>query len=359
MHDPRASRLKKSRACLNLGLTVLVATVVSHILEVDGGYDRKAIWAAGLGTSAAFGLLFLALAPISPENKTRFWSIAMRTHLSDFIEMATLRSMVQGAMRNVAWFFTVGGVVVMFTPRYQGWYRLIGAQLDARFVPPETLAKRAEIADAKRRHDAAPDSIETTRDYAYILLRTGQARAAQELLERTLAREPAPGEDRGAVTRLDLRVLLASVYQTLGKEAEEVPIWRAVIRERPRDGEARHNLGIALMRLGNSTEARIELKVAVDQAVDDLQRFKRDFGITPKTVGTISPALAEQLAGFKFRAGASLYQYSIATDLAGKTAEAPKHRLTAKQLGYDVSRYDRDLARVKKAADRVKKNAAR
>lgn len=350
MHDERAGKMRRARVLLNLATTSLVATLVVHVLELELGVPRVQVWGAGFGAFAFFMLLFVIAAPVSTEAKLRFWTVMARTHVSDFIEMATLRSMLLGTFRSVAWLFTFGGVLVMFTPKAQEGLAQLDVALDAKFTPRQVLANRALIDQTRKNFDEDPSSISACRDLAYIYLRIRQPADAYAVLEQGLELNPAEGAEEAVPSRLDLVTLKAIACQPLGRDQEEVDLWREVLRSRPDDVEARHDLGMALMRMRNYTEAEIELREAVDLAVDDLKEFKRTFAITPTSAKTISDTLRDQLEGLKFRAGASAYQLALATHLAGKESESPRHQLLAKQLGYDVSGFPRDLQRFRPPA---------
>ena len=342
MVDERTGKMRRARVLLNLATTSLVATVVVHILEIDLGVPRFQVWAGGFGAFAFFMLLFAVAAPVSTEAKVRFWTVFSRTHVSDFIEMATLRTMLLGTFRSVAWLFTVGGVLVMLTPKAQVGLARVDKILDAKFTPPEVRANRTLIKKSREQFEADPTSIAACRDLAYVYLRINRPADAYQVLETGLGHHPE-GENEVVPSRLDLLTLKAIACKPLRRDQEEVDLWRELLRSRPEDVEARQNLGIALMRMKNYTEAEIELRAAVDSAVDDLKEFKRTFKITPQTAKDMSDTLKEQLEGLKFRAGAAAYQLALATSLSGKEAESPRHQLLAKQLGYDVSRFPKDL----------------
>jgi tetratricopeptide (TPR) repeat protein len=351
--DERAGKMRRARVLLNLASTSLVATLVVHILELDLGVPRIQVWGGGIGAFAFFMMLFVVAAPVSSEAKLRFWTVFSRTHVSDFIEMATLRSMLLGTFRSVAWLFTVGGVLVMFTPKAKVGLARVDKILDAKFTPKTVQANRALIKKTRERFEADPSSIAACRDLAYIYLRTNRPKDAYETLEAGLGHHPEGG-DEGVPSRLDLITLKAIACKPLGRDQEEVDLWRELLRSREEDVEARQNLGIALMRMRNFTEADIELREALKNAVDDLKGFKRDFEITPQSAKTMSDALRAQLEGLKFRAGAAAYQLALATALAGKESESPRHQLLAKQLGYDVSRFPKDVQRFRPPAKPAK-----
>lgn len=354
MVDERAGKMRRARVLLNLATTTLVATVVVHILELDLGVPRLHAWGGGFGLFAFFMLLFVVAAPVSSEAKLRFWTVFSRTHVSDFIEMATLRTMLLGTFRSVAWLFTFGGLLVMFTPKAQEGLADLDKVLDAQFTPPKVRANRALIQKTRERFELEPASIAACRDLAYIYLRINRPKEAYEVLETGLGHHPEDAGE-GTPSRLDLITLKAIACKPLRRDQEEVDLWRELLRSRSEDVEARQNLGIALMRMRNYTEAEIELREAVDQAVDDLKGFKRDFKITPQTAKDMSETLKDHLEGLKFRAGAAAYQLALATSLSGKESESPRHQLLAKQLGYDVSRFTKDVARYRPPAKAPRK----
>lgn len=339
------AKMRRARAFLNLALTSAVATLLVHVLEIDLGAPAIHVWGLGAGATVLFGLLFLASAPISGESKLRFWTVFARTHVADFIEMAALRSMLMGSFRTVAWILVVGGVGVAFVPRYEGGLEELNAYLDRRFTPPETLESRAKIQRTVERFEAEPHSIDACRELAYLLTRTGRSQEAYDVLSRGLAAHPGDDEEQRDPPRIDLLTLKAVVCKELGRDQEEVELWREILAGRQEDVEARHDLGMALLRLRNFTEAEIELRKAVDLAVDDLKNFKKRYQVTAESVKTLAESLTAQLEGLKFRAGASAYQLAIVSSLLNKTRDAPRHLRFARQLGYEVNGFDRDLQR--------------
>jgi tetratricopeptide (TPR) repeat protein len=342
------AKMKRARMFHNLALTCFVVTLVLHLLEIDLGFPRYKVWAVGIGTTAFFTLVFIASTPISTESKICFWTVFARTHVADFIEMAALRSMLLGSFRMVAWIFLAGGVLTAFTPKYQDALTLCNAYLDAHFIPKETLRNQKLILGTRHAFEANPGSIAACRELAYLLLRTRRFQAAYAILNSGLVLHPAEEEEEEthSPSRIDLVTLKAIACGDLpGREQEEIVLWREVLAKRPDDAEARHNLGLALLRLHNFSEAEVELKQAVTLAVDDLKHFKKLYQINKTTVATLSEALKRRLDGLKFRAGASAYQLAICSSLLEKTRDAPRHLKLSRQLGYEISTFDRDLQR--------------
>lgn len=344
------ARMRRARTLHNLALTCFVVTVALHVLEVDLGVPRIQVWGVGLTATFFFTLTFIGSCPVSRESKLRFWTVFARTHVADFIEMAALRSMLLGSFKMVGWIFLLGGVLTAFTPKYKQALARANAYLDANYTPKETLRSRAKILSSRRAFEQDPTSIESCRDLAYLLLRTGRYEQTYNILVQGLHFQPEEEDEPRSPSRLDLLTLQAVVCRELpGRQEEEVRLWREILISRPDDVEARHNLGMALLQLQNFSEAETELERAVTLAVDDLKDFKKLYQINKTSVKTLAEKLKLRLDGLKFRAGAAAYQLAICSSLLNKTRDAPRHLKLARQLGFEISRFDRDLQTYKPA----------
>jgi tetratricopeptide (TPR) repeat protein len=80
--------------------------------------------------------------------------------------------------------------------------------------------------------------------------------AAVELFTKGVAADP---KDYG------VRFNLALAYSLMGKDAESVPQYKAVLELKPGLYEAELNLGIALLRLKDAADASVQLKAAAEQ----------------------------------------------------------------------------------------------
>lgn len=334
--DDRSAMSRSTRFFQTLGVGCAVAAVVLHVVEISAAFGKARSLAIGFGAAGLFGLLYVATTPLCRSCKMRFWTTFYRTHVCCFMEKAALKNQVIRTARFVGWFFMAAGGLAISQPRLAASYDRFGDAVEARLSSAGTLRARAELDAARARHEAAPEAAGPSRDYAYLLMRARRYQEAYDLI--TKARTHAPDD-------LDLRTLLAVVCAPLQRTDEEIEILRGILADRETDQEARHNLGMALVRKGELEAAEVELRRAVDQAVDDLVRFKKLHKITARTKDDLSATLAARLEGNKFRAGASAYQLALVAALLGK-AEKEQHLKLARNLGYETGGFDRDVKRL-------------
>src|ERR1700733_494684 len=86
--------------------------------------------------------------------------------------------------------------------------------------------------------------------------------AAVELFTKAVAEDP---KDYG------VRFNLALAYSLLGKDAESIPQYKAVLELKPGLYEAELNLGISLLRSKDAAGAVVQLKAAAEQKPAEFQ----------------------------------------------------------------------------------------
>lgn len=113
--------------------------------------------------------------------------------------------------------------------------------------------------------------------------------AAVDLLTKAVAQDP---KDYGA------RFNLALAYSFLGKDAESIPQYKAVLELKPGLYEAELNLGITQLRSKNAADAAVQLKAAAEQKPKEfrpvfyLGEALRETGALPEAEAAYTGAIA-------------------------------------------------------------------
>jgi tetratricopeptide (TPR) repeat protein len=174
--------------------------------------------------------------------------------------------------------------------------------------------------------------------------------AAVELFTKAVAEDP---KDYGA------RFNLALAYSFLGKFAESIPQYKAVLELKPGLYEAELNLGISLLRSKDAAGAAVQLRAAVEQKPKE---FRPVFYLAEalRDAGALSEAEAAYTTAVSLKPESADAEWALAQTMTGekKLAEAEPHFRKAAALNAKYKSYLLELAQLLEADHQTEKAIA-
>jgi tetratricopeptide (TPR) repeat protein len=269
--SPAAADLKamldEAEQHLTQGNTEQALVAFRHILSVDPGYLD-----AQLGLAA--GELQAGREDVAQSELQRVLAMDP-ANTAALLESARIHS-----HRAATWASAEG--------RYREYLRLKPKDAQAWLELARVLSwrqKSAEAAQLFARSDVSPLLKEKDhRDFAFALVRSGEFDRAESQLKRLLERDPRD---------FDIRLQLASIYSSRNDWPRALPIYQALLNERPDDFRLNMTYGLGLLSIRRYREALGPLEKARNRqpadgdaglgfaralkGADDLRRADREF----------------------------------------------------------------------------------
>jgi tetratricopeptide (TPR) repeat protein len=160
--------------------------------------------------------------------------------------------------------------------------------------------------------------------------------AAVELFTKAVAEDP---KDYG------VRFNLALAYSLLGKDAESIPQYKAVLELKPGLYEAELNLGISLLRSKDAAGAVVQLKAAAEQKPAEFQPIFH-LGDALRETGVLADAETAYTTAVKLKPDSADAEWGLAETLMRekKLADAEPHFRKAAALNPKYKSYLLQLA---------------